>query len=203
MSEKNKHSLSHQSATSSNDAPAWDNKAGKQDNCDSIIFDKDVTPFIESEEVAVDPKELQNYQQHVADEIQLQFTGAIDKITNNNELLLISEHPTQAGHFLQRFIAKLRIKFTDNIHIFIIVVLVHVFIVSIALIFGRVDISGIKDMPITPSSATPLPPLKSYIITQAEYDKLVERAQLNAVEQSNEAKVETSDVTPKTSSNKD
>ncbi|WP_137227015.1 hypothetical protein [Shewanella sp. MEBiC00475] len=203
MSEKNKHSHLHQSATSSNDAPAWDNKAGKQDNCDSIIFDKDVTPFIESDEVAVDPKELQDYQQHVADEIQLQFTGTIDNTTNNNELLLLSEHPTQDGHFLQRFTAKLRTKFTGNKHIFIIVILVHVFIISIALIFGRVDISGIKNMPIKPSSATPLPPLKSYLITQTEYDKLVERAQSSAVEQSNEAEVETSEVAPKTNSKKD
>ncbi|QDE31382.1 hypothetical protein [Shewanella polaris] len=197
MSEKNKHSHPHQSATSSNDTLAWDNKVGKQDNCDSIIFDNDVTPFIESEEVAVDPKELQDYQQQVADEMQLKFTGVIDSNANNNEPLLLSDHPTEDGHFLRKVIAKL----TGGDHTFIIVILVHAFIITVALIYGRVDISGIKDMPITPSSAKPLPPLKSYLMTQAEYDKLVERAQLNSAEQSVEA--ETSEVMSETSSKKD
>ncbi|WP_352311270.1 hypothetical protein, partial [Psychrobacter sp. W2-37-MNA-CIBAN-0211] len=61
---------------------------------------------------------------------------------------------------------------------------VHVLLIIFASIYWKVDVGGLLDIPLTDAAsrnqAKPLPPLKSYLITQAEYDKLVERANLKS-----------------------
>jgi hypothetical protein len=181
MSEKKPPSSSLQSAITNSADPRWDNKLSQQvDSASidsaSIEFDKGVTPFVETEDEVVDEKQLQHHQQQVADEIQLQLTGAIGSVSDNSEFLLQPNQPIISGNAWQRFVASV----SNSRYTTLVVILIHVFVITIALIFGRVDISGMTEVPVTDEQTTkPLPPLKSYLITQAEYDKLVERAQSN------------------------
>jgi hypothetical protein len=192
MSEKKPQSSSLQSAITNSADPRWDNKLSQQvDSASidsaSIEFDKGVTPFVETEDEVVDEKQLQHHQQQVADEIQLQLTGAMGSVSDNSELLLQPNQPIISGNAWQRFVASV----SNSRYTTLAVILIHVFVITIALIFGRVNISGMTEVPVTDEQTTkPLPPLKSYLITQAEYDKLVERAQSNAVIQDTESESE-------------
>ena len=192
MSEKKPQSSSLQSAITNSADPRWDNKLSQQvDSASidsaSIEFDKGVTPFVETEDEVVDEKQLQHHQQQVADEIQLQLTGAMGSVSDNNEFLLQPNQPIISGNAWQRFVASV----SNSRYTTLVVILIHVFVITIALIFGRVDISGMTEVTVTDEQTTkPLPPLKSYLITQAEYDKLVERAQSNTAIQDIESESE-------------
>ncbi|MGI2171498.1 hypothetical protein ACROAE_15130 [Shewanella sp. MF05960] len=137
-----------------------------------IDFNLDVTPFITPENDVQDDTQLQQHQQHVADGIQLQLTGAIASNTNNNQPLLVDDEIEQHGNRVQTIFARL----TGN-NSWVIVLMVHGLVIALALIFGRADISGLADIPLEQKVEKPLPPLKSYLITETEYNKLVERAQ--------------------------
>lgn len=137
-----------------------------------IDFNLDVTPFITPENDVPDDKQLQQHQQDVADGIQRQLTGGIASNTNNNQPLLLDDEIEQHANRLQTLLARL----TGN-NSWVIVLIVHVLVIALALIFGRADISGLADIPLEQKVEKPLPPLKSYLITETEYNKLVERAQ--------------------------
>ncbi|MGX9461657.1 hypothetical protein ACWXWU_10490 [Shewanella sp. A14] len=162
----NKISSSHHKGLSTTESPLQgiDNK---------IDFNNAIIPFIQTEEI-VEEKELQEHQQNVAKEIQLQLISPLSS-DNNNETKLSCRN-----HFLQRFIGTL----TSSHYILIMVLTVHVFIIAIALLYGRFDISGMTNVPVAQSNTKPLPPLKSYVISQEEYDKLVERSQVKQNAQS-------------------
>ncbi len=145
----------------------------KQDaDQEHIDFNLDVTPFIPPENDVKDDKQLQQHQQHVADGIQLQLTGAIASKSDNNLPLLDDDDTELHGNRVQTIFARL----TGN-NSWVIVLMVHGLVIALALIFGRADISGLADIPLEQKVEKPLPPLKSYLITEAEYNKLVERAQ--------------------------
>ena len=178
MPEKNHQSSSLQSTTTNSAVPHWGNMPSPRVENANIEFNKDVTPFVENE--------LQHHQQQVADNIQLQLTGAIGSEPASSESLLQPNESMMSGNVWQRFLAVV----SKSRYTTLIVIFIHVFVITIALLFGRVDISGMTEVPVTESSTKPLPPLKSYLITQAEYDKLVERAQSNAPVQSTESESE-------------
>lgn len=142
-----------------------------EDDVEHIQFNLDVTPFI-SDENNFDVDTLEQHQQHIADDIQLQFKGVISPISETNEPLLSDDEslPQEAG-----LSGKLTRLMANNS--WFVVLMIHVIVIAIALIFGRVDISGLADIPLEQKAASTLPPLKSYLITESEYNKLVERAQ--------------------------
>ncbi|WP_282110848.1 hypothetical protein [Shewanella algicola] len=135
-----------------------------------IDFDQAMTPFVDAKEDTNDTL-LQQHQQQVANEIQLQFSGAIAASPNNNEPLLIDVE-TANNKGLQGKVSKL-----VSDHSWLLVLMIHVIVVAMALIFGRVDISGLNDIPLEQTAPKPLPVLKSYLITEEQYNKLVENAQ--------------------------
>ncbi|MBB1440841.1 hypothetical protein H5202_19685 [Shewanella sp. SG41-4] len=182
MPEKNQQSSSLQSTTTNSADPHWGNKLSPRVENANIEFNKGVTPFVEKEDEVIDEHELQHHQQQVADDIQLQLTGVIRTLPVGNEPLLQPNQSMDSGNTWQRFLAVV----SNSKYITLIVILIHVFIISLALLFGRVDISGMTEVPVTQQSTKPLPPLKSYLITQAEYDKLIERAKSNAAVPSTE-----------------
>tara|TARA_R110002033_G_scaffold52404_1_gene99739 strand:+ start:5752 stop:6390 length:639 start_codon:yes stop_codon:yes gene_type:complete len=186
MPEKNQQSSSLQSTTTNSAVPHWGNMPSPRVENANIEFNKDVTPFVEKEDEVIDENELQHHQQQVADNIQLQLTGAIGSEPASSESLLQPNESMMSGNVWQRFLAVV----SKSRYTTLIVIFIHVFVITIALLFGRVDISGMTEVPVTEPSTKPLPPLKSYLITQAEYDKLVERAQSNAPVQSTESESE-------------
>ncbi|AZG73454.1 hypothetical protein [Shewanella livingstonensis] len=180
MFEKNQPANSHQSSITNSTYSLWGNKPSPQIDNAKIDFDKDVTPFVEVEDDVVDENELQQYRQQLANDIQVQLTGAVSPVSTHYETLLVSDETPINANVFQRVLAVV----TSSKYTTLIVVFIHVLVISIALIFGRVDFSGMAEVPLSERASKPLPPLKSYLITQAEYDKLVERAQLNTAEQS-------------------
>jgi len=182
MSEKNPQSSSLQSATINSTETRWGNRPSEQVDSASIEFDKGVTPFVETEDEVLDENELQDYQQQVADDIQLQLTGTLGSVSVSRDPLLQSNGSMMSGNAWQRFLTVV----SQSRYTTVIVILIYVFVITIALLFGRVDISGMTEIPVIEPTTKPLPPLKSYLITPAEYDKLVERAQSNAAVQSTE-----------------
>ena len=173
----------------------WGNKSFPQADAVSIDFDKNVTPFVESEDDVVDEHELQRHRQQVADDIQLQLTGVTSSVNRNGPLLQPDEPNANA---LQRALAVV----SRSPYLALLVVFVHLLVITLVVLFGRVDISGMSDIPVTEPATKSLPALKSYLITQAEYDKLVERAQANAASQVTQpdagiaAEMDQSEVTP-------
>ncbi|MCT8986381.1 hypothetical protein [Shewanella phaeophyticola] len=135
-----------------------------------IDFDPAMTPFVDAKEDTNDTL-LQQHQQQVADEIQLQFLGAISTSPNDNKPLLIDVE-TEKNKGLQAKVSQL-----VSEHSWLLVLMIHVLVVTIALIFGRVDISGLNDIPLEQTAPKPLPVLNSYLITEEQYNKLVEKAQ--------------------------
>ncbi|MCL1112667.1 hypothetical protein L2703_03450 [Shewanella basaltis] len=141
-----------------------------------IRFNHNVTPFISAEHTIEDDS-LKLHQQQVADDIQLQFSGAVSSSQVNNTLLLSDEDTRLANTGLwQKGIRAI------GEHSWLAVFTIHLVVILIALIFGRVDISGLDSIPLEPKAATSLPPLKSYLITEAQYNKLVERAQQSSTQ---------------------
>ena len=173
----------------------WGNKSLPQADAVSIDFDKNVTPFVESEDDVVDEHELQRHRQQVADDIQLQLTGVTSSV-NGNEPLLQPDEPN--ANALQRALAVV----SRSPYLALLVVFVHLLVITLVVLFGRVDISGMSNIPVTEPATKSLPALKSYLITQAEYDKLVERAQANVASQVTQpdagiaAEMDQSEVTP-------
>lgn len=135
-----------------------------------IDFDPTIISFVDAKDDNNDEL-LQQHQQQVADEIQLQFSGAIAASPSSNEPLL-TDVETAKSNSLQDKVSRL----VSN-HSWLFVLMIHMLVVVIALIYGRVDISGLNNIPLEQTAPKPLPVLNSYLITEEQYNKLVEKAQ--------------------------
>ncbi|WP_351124775.1 hypothetical protein [Shewanella sp. T24-MNA-CIBAN-0130] len=168
------------------ESSVWGNETAQVNEIAKIDFNEDMTPFIDPQQQDVDDSQLHAHQQRVANKIKLQLLGATQSQHNlaapgMTEIDAETETDTAP---IGSVVNKLITRIMTSTNAMIIVVTVHVLLIIFASIYWKVDVGGLLDIPLTDAAsrnqAKPLPPLKSYLITQAEYDKLVERANLKS-----------------------
>jgi hypothetical protein len=171
--------------TRPDESSVWGNQASQQNEIANIDFNQHETPFIDPHHSEVNDNQIHGnqlkvYQQQVANNIQLQLTGAMYSEQHKAGHLAADPDSTIVGSAVNKFTTKM----ATSSNAMIAAVLVHVLLIITAGIYWKVDVGGFLNIPVTdaPNSnqAKPLPPLKSYLITQAEYDKLVERSALKS-----------------------
>jgi hypothetical protein len=143
-----------------------------------------MTPFIDPQQQDVDDSQLHAHQQRVANKIKLQLMGATQSEHNLAAPGMTEIDAETETAPIGSVVNKLITRIMTSTNAMIIVVTVHVLLIIFASIYWKVDVDDLLDIPLTDAAsrnqAKPLPPLKSYLITQAEYDKLVERANLKS-----------------------
>jgi hypothetical protein len=158
----------------------WGNETAQVNEIAKIDFNEDMTPFIDPQQQDTDDSQLHVHQQRVANKIKLQLMGTAQSEHNLAApgMTEIDSETAPIGSVVNKLITRIM----TSTNAMIIVVMVHVLLIIFASIYWKVDVGSLLDIPLTDAAsrnqAKPLPPLKSYLITQAEYDKLVERANL-------------------------
>jgi hypothetical protein len=164
------------------ESSVWGNETAQVNEIAKIDFNEDMTPFIDPQQQDVDDSQLHAHQQRVANKIKLQLMGATQSEHNLAAPGMTEIDAETETAPIGSVVNKLITRIMTSTNAMIIVVTVHVLLIIFASIYWKVDVDDLLDIPLTDAAsrnqAKPLPPLKSYLITQAEYDKLVERANL-------------------------
>jgi hypothetical protein len=166
------------------ESSVWGNETAQVNESAKIDFNEDMTPFIDPQQQDVDDSQLHAHQQRVANKIKLQLMGATQSEHNLAAPGMTEIDAETDSAPIGSVVNKLITRIMTSTNAMIIVVTVHVLLIIFASIYWKVDVGDLLDIPLTDAAsrnqAKPLPPLKSYLITQAEYDKLVERANLKS-----------------------
>jgi hypothetical protein len=166
------------------ESSVWGNETAQVNESAKIDFNEDMTPFIDPQQQDVDDSQLHAHQQRVANKIKLQLMGATQSEHNLAAPGMTEIDAETETAPIGSVVNKLITRIMTSTNAMIIVVTVHVLLIIFASIYWKVDVGDLLDIPLTDAAsrnqAKPLPPLKSYLITQAEYDKLVERANLKS-----------------------
>jgi hypothetical protein len=166
------------------ESSVWGNETAQVNEIAKIDFNEDMTPFIDPQQQDVDDSQLHAHQQRVANKIKLQLMGATQSEHNLAAPGMTEIDAETETAPIGSVVNKLITRIMTSTNAMIIVVTVHVLLIIFASIYWKVDVGDLLDIPLTDAAsrnqAKPLPPLKSYLITQAEYDKLVERANLKS-----------------------
>jgi hypothetical protein len=166
------------------ESSVWGNETAQVNESAKIDFNEDMTPFIDPQQQDVDDSQLHAHQQRVANKIKLQLMGATQSEHDLGVPGMTEIDAETDTAPIGSVVNKLITRIMTSTNAMIIVVMVHVLLVIFASIYWKVDVGSLLDIPLTDAAsrnqAKPLPPLKSYLITQAEYDKLVERANLKS-----------------------
>ncbi|MGK0408115.1 MAG: hypothetical protein ACJASB_000257 [Shewanella psychromarinicola] len=176
--------LSRNVHANTDESSVWGNETAQVNESAKIDFNEDMTPFIDPQQQVVDDSQLHAHQQRVANKIKLQLMGVTQSEHNLAAPGMTEIDAETETAPIGSVVNKLITRIMTSTNAMIIVVTVHVLLIIFASIYWKVDVGGLLDIPLTDAAsrnqAKPLPPLQSYLITQAEYDKLVERANLKS-----------------------